>query len=51
LPGDIRRRRTEADQFNMRSLYVERDLISAEVQANFVDGGMQLHIRSKYGKV
>lgn len=51
LPGDIRRRRTEADQFQMRSLFIERDLISAEVQSNFVDGGMQVHIRTKYGKL
>lgn len=51
LPGEVRRRRTEADSFNMRSLFVERDLISAEVQSNFVDGGMQLHIRTKYGKL
>lgn len=52
LPGGVQRRRTAEDQLNMRQWYVERDLISAEVQAFFQDGSMSLHTRSlKYGKL
>lgn len=52
LPGGIQRRRTAEDELNMRSLYSEGDLISAEVQAFFADGAVALHTRSlKYGKL
>lgn len=48
----VQRRRTAEDELNMRSLYSEGDLISAEVQAFFADGAVALHTRSlKYGKV
>lgn len=52
LPGGIQRRRTAEDELNMRSLYAEHDLISAEVQAVQQDGSAALHTRStKYGKL
>ena len=52
LPGGEQRRRTAEDQLNMRHFYVERDLVSAEVQAFFQDGAMSLHTRSlMYGKL
>lgn len=52
LPGEAQRRRTGLDELNMRSLYCEGDLISAEVQSRQGDGGVLLHTRSeKYGKV
>jgi exosome complex component RRP4 len=54
LPGGAQRKRTAEDQLQMRSLYTEGDLISAEVQA-FQGGGsgsVALHTRSlKYGKL
>eukprot|EP00249_Psilotum_nudum_P010386 c22508_g1_i1 orf=190-1218(+) len=52
LPGGIQRRRTAVDELNMRSLFVENDLISAEVQSVHPDGSVHLHTRSlKYGKL
>lgn len=52
LPGGIQRRRTAVDELNMRELYVENDLISAEVQSLHQDGSLNLHTRSlKYGKL
>ena len=52
LPGGVQRRRTTADELNMRHFFVENDLISAEVQSFFADGAMSLHTRSsKYGKL
>eukprot|EP00898_Chlorokybus_atmophyticus_P006843 jgi/Chlat1/715/Chrsp104S01205 len=54
LPGGIQasRRRTNVDELNMRTLYAENELISAEVQSVMADGGVQLHTRSlKYGKL
>jgi len=52
LPGGIQRRRTAIDELNMRDLYVENDLISAEVQNLHADGSLHLHTRSlKYGKL
>lgn len=52
LPGGVQRRKTYEDQLNMRKLYVENDLISAEVQQFFHDGTMSLQTRSlRYGKV
>jgi len=51
LPGDERRRRTEQDQLQMRSIFEENDLISAEVQQFFSDQTMSLHTRHKYGKL
>jgi exosome complex component RRP4 len=44
--------RTTADQLQMRSLYTEFDLISAEIQNIGADGQISLHTRSmKYGKL
>lgn len=53
LPGGIQRIRTSEDAFGMRRLYVEGDLVSAEVQAiQHSDGVCQLLTRSlKYGKL
>jgi len=53
LPGGVQRRRTDADSLQMRSLYAEDDLVSAEVQQiHQTDGGVTLHTRSlKYGKL
>jgi exosome complex RNA-binding protein Rrp4 len=52
LPGGVQRRRTEADELQMRTLFTENDLISAEVQNVAHDGFIALHTRSaKYGKV
>jgi exosome complex component RRP4 len=39
LPGGIQRRRNEEDQMNIRSFFVEGDMISAEImQVNQNDG-------------
>jgi len=52
LPGGMQRRRTAEDELNMRTLFKEGDLISAEVQAFQADGSVALHTRSdKYGKL
>ena len=52
LPGGAQRRRTHEDQLQMRDLYVEGDLISAEIQQLYGDGALSLHTRSfKYGKL
>jgi len=52
LPGGVQRRRTAADERNMRELFEEGDLLSAEVQELRHDGGIALHTRSlKYGKL
>jgi exosome complex component RRP4 len=52
LPGGIQRRKSESDERQMRTFLKEGDVIVAEVQAFFQDGGMSLHTRSmKYGKV
>ena len=46
------RMRTTADQLQMRTLYTEQDLISAEIQNIGADGQISLHTRSmKYGKL
>ena len=52
LPGGILRRRNAMDALNMRKLFEENDLISAEVQQFYSDRSMSLHTRSlKYGKL
>ncbi|KAJ3314571.1 exosome non-catalytic core subunit rrp4 [Boothiomyces sp. JEL0838] len=52
LPGGVQRRKNEADEMEMRSFFAEGDMLSAEVQAFFGDGGCSLHTRSfKYGKL
>lgn len=52
LPGGVQRRRTVEDELNMRSVYEEGDLVSAEVQSLYQDGSVALHTRStKYGKL
>lgn len=50
LPGSIQRRTTTEDELNMRLLFQEGDVISAEVQQLFHDGSVALQTRSaKYG--
>lgn len=52
LPGGIQRRRNAEDELNMRTLFIEGDLISAEVQQVNSEGSVALHTRSsKYGKL
>ena len=53
LPGGEQRRRNEQDQLDMRKLFKENDLISAEVQnVGVQDGKITLQTRNlKYGKV
>lgn len=52
LPDGIQRRRTAVDELNMRSIFVENDVICAEVRSFQHDGGLQLQARSqKYGKL
>ena len=52
LPGQMQRRRTDADALQMRSFFKEDDLISAEVQKVQHDGSISLHTRNeKYGKL
>lgn len=52
LPGGILRKRTETDELQIRSFFAEGDLLVAEVQQLFGDGGAVLHTRSlKYGKL
>lgn len=47
-----KRRRSTEDEQTMRKYMIEGDLVSAEVQNIFSDGGLSLHTRSfKYGKV
>ncbi|KAK0708386.1 hypothetical protein B0H67DRAFT_603381 [Lasiosphaeris hirsuta] len=52
LPGGILRKRTETDELQIRTFFAEGDLLVAEVQQLFSDGGAVLHTRSlKYGKL
>ena len=52
LPGGILRKRTETDELQIRTFFAEGDLLIAEVQQLFGDGGAVLHTRSlKYGKL
>ncbi|KAK4986586.1 Exosome complex component rrp4 [Elasticomyces elasticus] len=52
LPGGILRKRTSVDELNIRTFFSEGDLVVAEVQSIFQDGGASLHTRSlKYGKL
>eukprot|EP00177_Eucheuma_denticulatum_P008067 GFKZ01014695.1.p1 GENE.GFKZ01014695.1~~GFKZ01014695.1.p1 ORF type:complete len:309 (-),score=6.98 GFKZ01014695.1:460-1386(-) len=52
LPGGVQRRRTQADELNMRAFYKEGDLVSAEIQEQWDDGTAALHARSlRYGKL
>lgn len=53
LPGGQQRIRTHEDALGMRRLFVEGDLVSAEVsQVGHTDGVCMLHTRSlKYGKL
>lgn len=52
LPGGIQRRRTETDELAIRSFFAEGDLLVAEVQQIYPDGGAVLHTRSlRYGKL
>ena len=50
--GGIQRRRTHVDELNMRAVFEDGDLISAEVQQIMQDGTVSLHTRQmKYGKL
>ncbi|KAF2965677.1 hypothetical protein GQX73_g7883 [Xylaria multiplex] len=52
LPGGIQRRRTETDELQIRTFFSEGELLVAEVQQLYGDGGAVLHTRSlKYGKL
>ncbi|KAE8350959.1 IEC3 subunit of the Ino80 complex, chromatin re-modelling-domain-containing protein [Aspergillus coremiiformis] len=52
LPGGILRRRTSADELQIRNFFSEGDLVVAEVQTVHSDGAASLHTRSlKYGKL
>jgi exosome complex component RRP4 len=52
LAGGAQRRRTAEDQLNMRALFAEGDVISAEVHSVFADGSLSLHARSaEYGRL
>lgn len=52
LPGGILRKRTDTDELQIRTFFAEGDLLVAEVQQLFGDGGAALHTRSlKYGKL
>lgn len=52
LPGGILRRRTSADELQIRTYFGEGDLVVAEVQNVHQDGSASLHTRSlKYGKL
>lgn len=52
LPGGILRRRTNADELQIRTFFSEGDVCVAEVQSIFQDGAASLHTRSlKYGKL
>src|SRR5438034_4263046 len=52
LPGGILRKRTTADELQIRSFFSEGDLVVAEVQSVHQDGTASLHTRSlKYGKL
>lgn len=52
LPGGILRRKSDDDELNMREFLKEGDLLNAEVQMLYQDGGCALHTRSlRYGKL
>lgn len=52
MPDGSQRRRTSVDELNMRNIFVEHDVVCAEVRSIQHDGSLQLHARSqKYGKL
>eukprot|EP01060_Flectonema_neradi_P008658 TRINITY_DN16182_c0_g1_i1.p1 TRINITY_DN16182_c0_g1~~TRINITY_DN16182_c0_g1_i1.p1 ORF type:complete len:329 (+),score=52.91 TRINITY_DN16182_c0_g1_i1:56-988(+) len=52
LPGGHLRRKTSEDERQMRALFRENDILSAEVQKVNKDGSLSLHTRSsRYGKL
>lgn len=52
LPGGEQRMRNQEDMLQMRNLFMESDLLSAEIQNIASDGLISLHTRSlKYGKL
>ena len=52
LPGGHLRRKTSEDERQMRTLFRENDVLSAEVQKVNKDGSLSLHTRSsRYGKL
>ncbi|KAI9710683.1 MAG: exosome non-catalytic core subunit rrp4 [Bogoriella megaspora] len=52
LPGGVLRKRTAVDELNIRQYFVEGELVVAEVQGLYQDGGAALHTRSlRYGKL
>lgn len=51
LHGGVHRRRTVDDTLQMRSYFVENDLIVADVQSVHSDGGLVLHVPKSYFKL
>ncbi|KAI8115748.1 Exosome complex component RRP4, partial [Lucilia cuprina] len=52
LPGGVLRRKSDDDELQMREFLKEGDLLNAEVQSVYPDGGCALHTRSlRYGKL
>lgn len=52
LPGGILRRKSDDDELQMREFLKEGDLLNAEIQSLYFDGGAALHTRSlRYGKL
>ncbi|EOA33976.1 hypothetical protein CARUB_v10021471mg [Capsella rubella] len=52
MPDTVQRRKTSADELNMRDIFVEDDVVCAEVGCIHRDGGLELQASShKYGKL
>jgi len=52
LPGGAQRRRTLEDQLQMRIVFAENDLLSAEVATFYQHGGLSINTRNmRYGKL
>lgn len=52
LPGGIQRRKSEADEMQMKTFFKKGEWLSAEVQTLYMDGAFGVHTRNyKYGKL
>jgi exosome complex component RRP4 len=51
LHGGVHRRRTVDDTLQMRSYFVENDLLVADVQSTYADGSIALHVPKSYHKL
>lgn len=51
LHGGVHRRRTVDDALQMRSYFVENDLLVADVQSIYQDGSVVLHVPKSYHKL